>query len=146
MRDVTVEYFFLIPIHGEGISKKNPSQWNINFFTYVCCLPNSVTVLVPITFFQTGIDLPRKNTTQNTTKQLTHTIQQDNPCHPYPSGFPLSPWTWTVHQCHSQIIALPIPSVHRSRATGLALDSDGSLAVDFKLHIENREREGVTWY
>ena len=39
---------------------------------------------------------------------------------------------------------LPLPSVYRSRATGLALASVGSLAVDFKFHIKNREREGGT--
>jgi hypothetical protein len=49
--------------------------------------------------------LPRKNTTQNTITQLIH--QQDEPCHPYPSGFPLSPMT--VHQCCPQIIVLLLP-------------------------------------
>ncbi len=82
------------------------------------------------------------NTTQNTTKHLTTHQQQDEPCHPYPSGFPLSPWT--VHQCCPQIIALPLPSVRRSRATGLVLAGIGSLAVDFEFHIKDREREGGT--
>ena len=39
---------------------------------------------------------------------------------------------------------LPLPSVRRSRATGLGLAGVGSLAVDSEFHIENREREGGT--
>ena len=35
-------------------------------------------------------------------------------------------------------------SVRRSQATGLALAGIGSLAVDIKFHIKNREREGGT--
>ncbi len=35
MRDVTLGVFFLVPIHGEGITKKNPSRWIIKIFLEV---------------------------------------------------------------------------------------------------------------
>ncbi len=110
MRDVTVGVFFLVPIHGEGITKKNPTRWKNKVFTFVCSWSRLSNIFSPNNIFSDRYPLTKKehNTKHNhTTHTPTNKMSRANPTQAafislHGQSTSVAPKSW---RCRSQVCA-----------------------------------------